>query len=489
MTRNRLSLALILLTVTTLALAAPVVVVKSPAAGSSIGSPINYVASASSSSCAKGISAIQIYTAPGVNAYTIHANQLNTNINLPKGTYQTVVQAWDKCGGVGKTAVNITVSKINFAPPRFLYATEFKAGKVTEYVVNPLTGAISPTSQGWAWTHWGPVDLASDYWGNRLYVANQGSHDVSAYAINRSNGNLTQTPGSPFMLPGIGRRVAVVPSGKFVYATSTGGSGGQSGINAFVVQSDGSLKPVAGSPFDSSVVGPLAITPNGKYLYASEDQNKIAGFEIDATSGALTPLPGSPFLAPAYPGCTQFCTVSPTDLSVDRTGNYLYGSQSAQDAVAGFKIDPTTGTLTNLPGSPYAEGSFNTSNTPKDPWRLSIAPSNKFIYVADDEGNDFSVFRMNASTGTLTFVASIGNVSVNPLRGVCVPYTVNADPSGTFVYSLGITTSLCTPGGNAVLGYSMNQGSGTLLSVPGSPFPNADVHTTITSEEKVLVTR
>ena len=432
---------------------------------------------------------MRIYTASGVNAYTIRSNQLNTNINLPKGTYHTIVQAWDKCGGVGKATVDITVSKINLAPPRFLYATEFKAGKVAEYVVNPLTGSISPISQGWAWTHWGPVDVASDHWGNRLYVANQGSQDVSAYRINRSNGNLTQVAGSPFRLAGIGRRVAVLDSGKFVYVTSTGGNGGQPGINAFAVQSDGSLKPVPGTPFDPSVVGPLAITPNGKYLYASEDKNEIAGFEIDAISGALTPLPGSPFLAPAYPGCTQFCTISPSDLSVDRTGRYLYGTQSAQDAVVAFKIDSTTGTLTNLPGSPYPEGSFNTSNTPNDPWRLSIDPSNKFVYVADDEGNDFSVFRMNASTGTLTFFASIGNVSTNPLKGVCVPYTVNVDPSGTFVYSLGLTSSLCTPGGNAVIGYSMNQANGTLLSVPGSPFPNANVHIAPTSEEKVLVTR
>jgi hypothetical protein len=69
---------------------------------------------------------------------------------------------------------------------------------------------------------------------------------------------------------------------------------------------------------------------------------------------------------------------------------------------------------------------------------------------------------------------------------------VNVDPSGTFVYSLGITSNGCafTSGTtNAVLGFSLNQGSGQVLSVPGSPFANANVHTTNDSEEKVLVTR
>ena len=215
----------------------------------------------------------------------------------------------------------------------------------------------------------------------------------------------------------------------------------------------------------------------------------MAAFTIDPTNGALTPVPGSPFLTPTYAGCTQFCSVSPSDLAVDPSGQYLYAAENIQDSVAGFKIDTTTGSLTNLPGSPYAEGTFNTSNTPKDAWRFSIDPSGTFIYVADDEGNDFSIFKLNQTTGVLSFVASIGNISNAFLKGLCVPYTVNIDPSGTFVYSLGLTTSLCRPGSNAVIGYSMDQGNGNLISVPGSPFANSNVHTTTTSEEKVLVTR
>jgi hypothetical protein len=52
---------------------------------------------------------MRIYTAPGVSAYTVNSNQLNTNITLSSGTYNTVVQAWDNCGGVGKTPIAITV--------------------------------------------------------------------------------------------------------------------------------------------------------------------------------------------------------------------------------------------------------------------------------------------------------------------------------------------------------------------------------------------
>jgi len=465
----------------------PVVTVTSPGSGASVGSPVNYVASATSSGCSKGIAAMRIYTASGVAAYTINSNKLNTNINLPVGSYNTVVQAWDNCGGVGKTTVSIQVSKIKLAPPKFLYATEYTAGKVAEYVVNPLTGSISATSQGATFAHFGPVDISSDNTGTHLYVANQGSHDLSAYIINRTSGNLTQVAGSPFALVGTGSRVAVHPSGKFVYVTSTSEKGGNFGINAFAVQSGGSLKAVPGSPFGEALApNAIAIEPHGKYLYVSANGAKVGGFTIDETSGALTPMPGSPFPVATYAGCSVFCAESPIDLGVDPLGRYLYGTQTGEQAVAGFKIDPTTGSLTNLPGSPYPEQSFctNASIVCNEPWKLSVDPSGKFIYVGDTDTNDFSIFKVNESTGVLSYAGA----SANTQGGICVPYTVNVDPSGTFVYNLGETQTQCQ-GGHAVLGFSINQGNGSLIPVPGSPFANTNVHTTLTSEERVVVTR
>jgi 6-phosphogluconolactonase (cycloisomerase 2 family) len=480
----------------------PVVTVTSPGNGSSVGSPVNYVASATSSACSKGIAAMRIYTAPGVNAYTINSNKLNTNINLPVGSYNTVVQAWDNCGGVGKTAVSVNVSKINLAPPRFLYGTEFKAGRIAEYVVNPLTGSLKATSQGSTWAHFGPVDIASDRSATHLYVANQGSHDLDAYFINRTSGDLTQVPGSPFAIDGVGHRVVVHPSGHFVYVSSTTSSNGAvvaTHINAFVVQSNGSLKPVPGSPFAITPTGipVLAMDPKGQYLYASSQTSSagaVDAFTISQTNGALTPVPGSPFAVPvgACNPSADFCQQSPSDLGIEPTGRFLYATLGIESAVAGFAIDRSTGTLSNLPGSPYPEQSpegnfcpFNAFGACPNSWTESIDPSGKFIYVADSNFNDLSIFKVNGSTGVLTYAGASGNTQ----GGVCVPYTVNVDPSGSFTYSLGITSNGCTPGSNAVLGFSINQGSGQVISVPGSPFANSNVHTTNDSEEKVLVTR
>ncbi|HWH56754.1 MAG TPA: alkaline phosphatase family protein [Terriglobales bacterium] len=83
------------------------VTVTSPTSGSSA-APVHFVASATTS-CSSGVSSMGIYTAPYVLAYTVSGSSLNTYLNLSAGTYNAVVQEWDKCGST-KTAVTITVT-------------------------------------------------------------------------------------------------------------------------------------------------------------------------------------------------------------------------------------------------------------------------------------------------------------------------------------------------------------------------------------------
>ena len=84
------------------------VTVTAPLNNSSVGSTVQYVASATSS-CAAGVSAMGIYTAPGKLAYTVNGASLNTNLSLSNGTYSTTVTEWDNCGGSASTPVTITV--------------------------------------------------------------------------------------------------------------------------------------------------------------------------------------------------------------------------------------------------------------------------------------------------------------------------------------------------------------------------------------------
>jgi hypothetical protein len=89
------------------------VTVTSPSNGATLQGPVNYVASASTSSCSKGVGSMGIYTAPGQLAYVVNGASLNTDLNLNPGTYHTAVEEWDNCGGAATTPVTITVSTQN----------------------------------------------------------------------------------------------------------------------------------------------------------------------------------------------------------------------------------------------------------------------------------------------------------------------------------------------------------------------------------------
>ena len=85
------------------------VFVSSPANNSTVGSPVHFVATATTS-CSLGVSSMGVYTAPYQLAYAVQGASLNTSLSLSPGTYNTVVEEWDKCGGASTTPVKITVS-------------------------------------------------------------------------------------------------------------------------------------------------------------------------------------------------------------------------------------------------------------------------------------------------------------------------------------------------------------------------------------------
>lgn len=88
------------------------VAVSSPANNSTVGSPVNFKATATTT-CSKGVSSMGIYTAPYQLAYVTQGASINTNLSLSAGTYHTIVEEWDACGGAATTPVTITVSGSN----------------------------------------------------------------------------------------------------------------------------------------------------------------------------------------------------------------------------------------------------------------------------------------------------------------------------------------------------------------------------------------
>ncbi len=129
----------------------------------------------------------------------------------------------------------------------------------------------------------------------------------------------------------------------------------------------GHLTAVPGSPFS---VG------EGSTPVAIKGSNQVA---IDAT-GALTAAPGSPFDTGA----------AANGVVVDLTGSFVYVASG--NHISGFAIDPTTGTLTSLAGSPFP--------CPGLPYGLSITPHLGYL-VAGNDDHTVQTYSIDPLTGAL----------------------------------------------------------------------------------------
>jgi len=181
--------------------------------------------------------------------------------------------------------------------------------------------------------------LAADPSGKFLYAwADDPQGGVFAFTID-STGALTAVPNSPFTVPGQasqnGFLSGIVDTGSYVYVTlwSTNQIAGFS-----IVSGTGALVPVPNSPFAAGANPNSLVVANG-FLYASNLDGTISGYSIDASSGVLTPLANSPF------------TAAGTSLAVDSFGEYLYANEPG--GIEAFKIDSTSGALSQINGSPF----------------------------------------------------------------------------------------------------------------------------------------
>jgi hypothetical protein len=135
----------------------PGVQVSSPANNSTVSSPAHFVASATTS-CAQGVASMGIYTADNALAYSANGSTLDTNVTLNPGSYNAVVQEWDKCGGSAKTPVTITVSGSGGSGGKTFYSLQ-KAGGWTGYALLPpsynICGGCQPGGPQTTWW-WNP---------------------------------------------------------------------------------------------------------------------------------------------------------------------------------------------------------------------------------------------------------------------------------------------------------------------------------------------
>src|ERR1051326_6152097 len=117
------------------------------------------------------------------------------------------------------------------------------------------------------------------------------------------------------------------PGNAFVYTANAGGNT----ISGFANDGTGALTPVPGSPFTSAgqPFG-IAATPNHQFLYVTAFQtNQVNEFVINAASGVITPLT-----------CTTVAStdVQPLKIAINPAGTLL-DTINQVGSISGFRIN------------------------------------------------------------------------------------------------------------------------------------------------------
>ncbi len=394
----------------------------------------------------------------GQFAYTLNNNSLDISLFqidslsgtlTPSNCDATSVNL--TCGTGGGTPVSMAFGSSG----SFAYVANQSTDTITVHQKDPSSGALSginavqppiDDSSGGS-TH--PVKLDLHPSGNFLYAVHDTSGDVTIYAIDPLDGTLASVTGSPVSSGGTGAiDIAITPDGNFAYvANSTSGD-----IGLFTVDASGVLIPNTSSALLTTGLVPqaLAIDPTGQWLYMISKQaaGSVSLFAIQS-DGTLSAV-----------NCTTTATCAagnmPESIDIDPTGQFISVANESDNTLSLFTINQNNGQLSEL--SILASRSMPSAVTYySDTSEVMITP--RFAYVVNGNittGNSVSAYSINASNGTLSSLSS-------PIATGTGPSAIASDPAGRFAYVSNSNSS-------NISGYTINQTTGVLSQITGSPF-------------------
>ncbi len=364
-----------------------------------------------------------------------------------------------------------TVSNANVGNakrPEYVYVANQSDNTISAYHINPITGALAQVTGSPFETEGPPTSVTVNPAGTLVYVVlrNQRKFDrnggpasstISTYRINATTGVLSQIVCSP-VKTGVSSRTATInPSGTFIYLTNTSANS----VSTFRINATtGVLTQVRGSPL---VAGfhPLSVTVNSSgtiayvtYSGTDHDSNTsgILVYRINATTGALTPVPGTSLKTKGTP---ESVTVNPAGTFVYVTYcGFGYNDTHNTNGVLAYQINATTGALTAVPGN-----SFKTKGSPVS---FTFNSAGTFAFLVNTDG--VTTYRINAATGVLIPVAGSTVETGGQSESIVINHT----------YSFAYLLSDNGMGNGIISAFRINAATGVLTPLNGNPFKTLD---------------
>jgi 6-phosphogluconolactonase len=286
--------------------------------------------------------------------------------------------------------------------------------------------------------------------GDYLYVGNGNNTFIAGFGVS-SAGALSVLASSPYNNGVAAQSLTVNPANTFLYAGTT------NGIYLYAINSDGSITVQNSGNSVAQDVVPTAmqVDSTGGFLLAAGIGTSIGAqaigiYSIDPTTGLLTAVTGSPL--PLYTGtATTPTVVTPTAMLITPNNSYVYvslGPLGVQVLTLGSGGALSTGT------APTYLSPLSTSTSPAD-YGLASNSSSTFLFVAE------------INTGLREF--SIGTAgALNAVSGS--PYAVGTGPTGVLLDPTGSYVYVANKGSNNISAFTLTAASGKLTAVAGSPF-------------------
>jgi 6-phosphogluconolactonase len=272
-----------------------------------------------------------------------------------------------------------------------------------------------------------------------------GTNTIGAFD-RHADGTLTPLAGSPFAAGGAGTgaglasqgALQVSPDGRFLIAADAGSNQ----ISVLRIRGNGSLKLVRDGVVSSGGVLPVSVTIHGDLVYVANSGtggSNYTGFRLGA-NGRLAPVAGS---AVALPDGSQ-----PGDVLFNGDGSKLAGARVGTSQIDSFTVG-SGGLLTAAPGSPFPAQGFG-------PFGSEFRPTNAgqlFVSNAHNTG---------AGSGTVSAFADSADGTLTPIGSSpfadlqTAPCWVEISHDGQFLFTVNtasgsISRYSIAPGGTLTL--------------------------------------